>query len=463
MNAKKTKRLVFLAVNAALVCVATMVIRIPSTMGYKNFGDVFVIFAAMFFDPITAAISGGIGAALADIFGGYASYAAFTLVIKALEGFVAGLVFRLLSRVRFNYYAAVVVSALPAALVMAAGYFATNYLFLNGELAAAVADFTGDLFQGAIGVVGGVALIFALSKTPNIETVCGSSALVVYKRYAARGGNHKKAVLISDLSGLGRCSLAAQTTIIGASGHEAVCLPTAVLSAQTGFKDYAVLPLPQTLDIFPQSWDKMNFSPDVMLTGYIADAEQVRKIGQIAAHYKQKGVKIAVDPIMGDGGTLYPALGQDMVAAFKELVSQADVITPNLTEACLLSGFDYNKTIEETDKKTFFAEISEIADALSSDGKQVIITGILFGKRIYNFVKCRDNRKIIGSVRRGSSYSGTGDILSSVVAGGIMSGEKIVKSVKKATRLINKAIADAEIENTDPKEGINYQRYLYML
>ena len=65
MNAKKTKRLVFLAVNAALVCVATMVIRIPSTMGYKNFGDVFVIFAAMFFDPITAAISGGIGAALA--------------------------------------------------------------------------------------------------------------------------------------------------------------------------------------------------------------------------------------------------------------------------------------------------------------------------------------------------------------------------------------------------------------
>lgn len=467
MGNNKTKQLVFLGLNTALVCVGTL-ISIPSGLGYKNLGDVFVIFAALFFGPYAGAISGGIGAALSDAILGYYNYVPFTLVIKAIEGLVAGLLFRLLSRVKFNYYASVIVSSVPAACLMALGYFATNYI-LYREIAAAVVGLWGDFVQGAVGVVGGSALIFALGKINGIESVCGSSSGSLYRRYACRGGIHKKAVIISDLSGLGRCSLSAQTSIISAAGHEPVCLPTAVLSAQTGFEGYRILSTPSALDEFPAHWDELGLRPDALLTGYIADVEQIAKITAIAEHYKNAGAMIVVDPIMGDDGKLYNGFSQETTNALAKLCDIASVITPNLTEACLLAGANYDEIIAKSDKKALFEAVFALGEKLRANSenptpsnKKVVITGVRFGKKIYNFV-LDGKHKCVGSFYRNKSYSGTGDILSAVVAGMTMNGLSLTRSVKKAARLISHAIADTELEGSLPVEGINYQKFLYLL
>ena len=162
----KTRKIVFLALLAALCCVATMVIPIPTpTGGYLNAGDIVVVFAALIAGPVWGGISAGVGSLLADILGGYAAYAPGTLVAKGLAALITGLVFRRWKK------------AIPAAicgeLAMAAVYFAYEGLILGFGLGAAV-EIPGNLMQGALGVAGGVALYYALRRVPEIQKISGN-------------------------------------------------------------------------------------------------------------------------------------------------------------------------------------------------------------------------------------------------------------------------------------------------
>lgn len=157
----KTKRIVYLALLAALCCVATMVIPIPTpTGGYLNAGDIVVVFAALVAGPIWGGVSAGVGSMLADILGGYAIYAPGTLLAKGLAALVTGWVFRRTKK------------AIPAAicgeLVMAFLYFAYEGTVLGFGLAAA-SEIPGNLMQGAVGVAGGVALYYALHRVPEVR------------------------------------------------------------------------------------------------------------------------------------------------------------------------------------------------------------------------------------------------------------------------------------------------------
>ena len=162
----KTRKIVFLALLAALCCVATMVIPIPTpTGGYLNAGDIVVVFAALIAGPVWGGISAGVGSLLADILGGYAAYAPGTLIAKGLAALITGLVFRRTKK------------AIPAAicgeLAMAAVYFAYEGLILGFGLGAAV-EIPGNLMQGALGVAGGVALYYALCRVPEIQKISGN-------------------------------------------------------------------------------------------------------------------------------------------------------------------------------------------------------------------------------------------------------------------------------------------------
>ncbi len=162
----KTRKIVFLALLAALCCVATMVIPIPTpTGGYLNAGDIVVVFAALIAGPVWGGISAGVGSLLADILGGYAAYAPGTLVAKGLAALITGLVFRRWKK------------AIPAAicgeLAMVAVYFAYEGLILGFGLGAAV-EIPGNLMQGALGVAGGVALYYALRRVPEIQKISGN-------------------------------------------------------------------------------------------------------------------------------------------------------------------------------------------------------------------------------------------------------------------------------------------------
>ena len=162
---RNIKLVVYLSLLAAICCVATMVIPIPTpTGGYLNAGDIVVVFTALLAGPLYGGIAMGLGSGLADLFAGYAIYAPGTLLAKGLAAVVAGLIFR---RTKQNLKGAVI-SAVCGELVMVIGYFLFEAVCL-GFGAGAAAEIPGNLLQGTAGVIGGTALYQALRKVPEIE------------------------------------------------------------------------------------------------------------------------------------------------------------------------------------------------------------------------------------------------------------------------------------------------------
>ena len=155
MSDKKIRTMVTAAVLAALSCVATMVVQIPSPMnGFVNLGDCFVLLSGWLLGPWWGAAAGGIGSMLADLLLGYGHYAPGTLVIKGLMALVGALVFKAMGKKS----AAALVSGVVSEVIMVVGYFGYAGLLLGKGIGAA-ASIPGNLVQGAVGLVAGFLLL----------------------------------------------------------------------------------------------------------------------------------------------------------------------------------------------------------------------------------------------------------------------------------------------------------------
>lgn len=165
MSDKKIRTMVMAAVLAALACVATMVIQIPSPMnGYVNLGDCFVLLSGWLLGPWWGAAAGGIGSMLADLLLGYGHYAPGTLVIKGLMALVGALVFKALGKKS----AAALVSGVVSEVIMVVGYFGYAGLLLGKGIGAA-ASIPGNLVQGAMGLVIGLVLFVLLRRSKALD------------------------------------------------------------------------------------------------------------------------------------------------------------------------------------------------------------------------------------------------------------------------------------------------------
>jgi len=155
------------AMFAALICVATMLIQIPSPLnGYVNFGDCFILIAAWILGPVYGFAAGGIGSALADLFTGYVHYVPGTFLIKGLIAVAAALICRaMLKRLKKAIIPAYIVSALAGEIIMVGGYYLYAALLLGKSFAGAAASVPGNLVQGAFGLVCGVVIIRIIAKT----------------------------------------------------------------------------------------------------------------------------------------------------------------------------------------------------------------------------------------------------------------------------------------------------------
>ena len=164
----RTKRIVLTGLLAALACVATMFVRVPSpTNGYMNLGDTVVLLAAYLLGPVYGAAAGGIGSCLADLFSGYAVYVPATLIIKAVMGVAAGLLYRATGK----RAASVPVCGLAAEAVMVTGYWLFDALLstaagggFGAALAGAAVGIPSNLVQAAFGIVLSTVLMLALCK-----------------------------------------------------------------------------------------------------------------------------------------------------------------------------------------------------------------------------------------------------------------------------------------------------------
>ena len=162
----------------------------------------------------------------------------------------------------------------------------------------------------------------------------------------------KKVAVINDLSGFGRCSLTAAISVLSAMGVQACPLPTAVLSAQTGYEDYHCVSLTEEMEQFRRSWEKMEARFDGIYTGFAADEEQIGHMIHIAETFHKKKAFLLVDPIMGDHGYKFDIFSIEFCRKMRELAKMADIVTPNLTELCILTDTDYRMIEKYDGRKT---------------------------------------------------------------------------------------------------------------
>ena len=270
-----------------------------------------------------------------------------------------------------------------------------------------------------------------------------------------------KVASIQDLSGIGRCSLSAALPVLSAMGVQVCPLPTAVLSNQTGFESYAVISLTEQLASSIHEWQKQGLTFDAVATGFLMDAEQAALVSRFLDYARQSGAVVIVDPVMGDGGSLYPIYDMEMCRAFARLIAKADIITPNLTEACLLAGVDYPTGCDHR-------FVWDTAKRLSEMGPHtVVITGVSGPDEdmIYNMAYlARQNKRICVPNRKlGGSFSGTGDILCAIVCGAAARGQDIESALGLAGQLFEKAISLSVAQGDDPREGIAFEPFLRIL
>lgn len=280
---------------------------------------------------------------------------------------------------------------------------------------------------------------------------------------------NKKIAVINDLSGFGRCSLTAAISVISAMGVQPCPLPTAILSAQTGYKHYYCDDYTEKMELFRHEWEQMNVHFDGIYTGFVASEKQIEHIMKFIDTFYKKPAFLLVDPVMGDNGHTYDMFTEQLCIQMRTLAKRADIITPNLTELCLLADVPYNNIESIKDFDSLITSIHHIGTEFCKDGpKKIIVTGIRFTDRqgieqMGNYYIDGKSSGIISFPYIGESYSGTGDLFASCIAAGIARQDNIPQLIEMAGNFLEAGLKDSVRESIPRNDGINYEKYLSML
>lgn len=280
----------------------------------------------------------------------------------------------------------------------------------------------------------------------------------------------RKVAVIQDMSSFGKCSLTAAIPVLSVMGIQACPLPTAVLTAQTAYPSFYCQDLTDEMTHFTTQWSKMGESFDGIQTGFVTGKEQIDHIFQFLDAFQTSKTLLLVDPVMGDEGELYKMYTPSLLDRMKELVKRATILTPNITECCLLTNSHYEKLHSYHDASSFIQALEEIGQKLQQQtNAQVIITGIHTPTKepskqsIGNLFLDHDETFFSEQPYNGQSYSGTGDLFSAVVMGSVLRGQSLKAAMQLAESFITAAIGDTVLHNTDPKAGVNFEKFLKML
>ncbi len=244
--------------------------------------------------------------------------------------------------------------------------------------------------------------------------------------------NCRRILTVQDISCVGQCSMTVALPVLSACGHETCVLPTAILSTHTGgFSTPVKQDLTKLMPDVMEHWAKEGIDFDAIYTGYLGSSAQIDTVHKIFARLKaQSGVTI-VDPVMGDHGKLYKGFDKSYVRGMKELCSVADIIIPNITEACMMAGHTYQENYDE-------AYITELMEKLSQLGSgSVVLTGVSFdpdktGVMVWENGKteCYSHGKIP------KNYHGTGDLFAAALVGSYMRGKTLTEAAAIAADFV---------------------------
>ena len=269
----------------------------------------------------------------------------------------------------------------------------------------------------------------------------------------------KRILTIQDISCVGQCSLTVALPILSAFGLETAVLPTAVLSNHTGgFKEWTFADLTAEIPKINAAWGRQGIDFDYIYTGYMGSAEQIDRVLEIFRERKRAGGKIIVDPVMADNGRLYPGFDLNFVGEMKKLVKAADVILPNITEACFLTGIEYKDgCLTPGYVESLIGGLKKIC------GGTIVLTGVSFNPEKLGVAVCEGEKteyRFEDFVNRKSH--GTGDIFASAFTGAYACGLSSADAAQFAAQVVIESILKTMGED-DHWYGVRFEKALPMI
>ena len=280
-----------------------------------------------------------------------------------------------------------------------------------------------------------------------------ASNLYLYQR---EGGYLPRVAAVHDLCGYGKCSLGIAIPVLSAAGIDVCPVPTSLFSAHTRFPKFYMHDTTPMLDEYLDAWREEGIELDGIYSGFLGSAEQVDAILRLYREYP--GALRIVDPVMGDGGSKYPTYTDEMCEAMKGLVDGADVLTPNLTEASIITGIPYESQDVSEDY------VRRMMDALLSMGaKTVVLKGVVHAGEniIRNYVSVAgDGMDEVSGELLPYMLHGTGDLFASGLTAAIYAGESLLSSVEFAGALVRHAMQITPDQPDYQVRGVSFESVL---
>lgn len=272
----------------------------------------------------------------------------------------------------------------------------------------------------------------------------------------------KNVLIIQDVSGFGKCSTTVALPIISASGVTGTILPTSLLSTHTGpeFPGFTFLDLFENMKATLNHWVELGLKFDAIYTGYLGMIEHVDLLREYIPQLLKEDGEVFIDPAFADNGQYYHGFDDDYAKAQLRLVEIADYVFPNLSEACLMLGLDYDSVDAGNE-----ADVQTVLKALLKVGtKNALITGVRANGEIGASLMTADG-DIYTSLATflPHSFHGTGDVFASVIVGSYVRTGDMFKAIDLAVKFVPEAIKATLEDETPITYGVHFEKVLHLL
>ena len=268
----------------------------------------------------------------------------------------------------------------------------------------------------------------------------------------------KKIAVINELCGFGKCSISVSLPVISAMKIQCCPLPTAIFSDHTGFESFYSTDFTEHMEPYMDEWAKLGLRFNGILTGFLGSVTQIETVKRFMRLFKTDECCVVIDPVMGDNGKLYPTYPESLALKMRELLPYADILTPNLTEVCILTDTEYRPDISDS-------ELEKLCEKLCDKGaKSIVVSGLDRGDTLENFIYRRGKpSSTVIETKAGPCRSGTGDVFSSIVCGSAVNGLELEQGVRLASSFIAKALRLTVKTGLPGTDGICFEPLLWEL
>lgn len=264
----------------------------------------------------------------------------------------------------------------------------------------------------------------------------------------------KRAALINDISCLGRCSMTAAIPIISACGIESVPLPTGIFSAHTEFEGFVKTDLTDKISEITDHWKNLGIRFDCIYSGYLASRKQAESVKRFLLDFKKSDTLYIADPVMGDNGVFYKGIDDSFVSEMRFLCSLADIIVPNVTEACMLTGTELREQYNMDFIKELLISLRNLGSA------RIVITGVELGDgqigcAVYDSLTGKAN--MFFTPKTEGRFPGTGDVFAAALTAAVMNGKAFADAVQIAMGFTCRCVEATLEAETDRKYGLCFE------